>query len=160
MKTGGCMAQPIQVRTVLSEDMTFSDGLDEFLQVRTSLYKHLSYPYIAARDQSREIFNYSMIQGPASLMFSWIPIPVTELTDFKFDFKTYNLGRYFSPLYAICYPDPRSSSLMMHYMYRVKLITPEHLEALHVNSLKVIEQGIDNPDITIGELLDSLNKIN
>lgn len=160
MKTGGCMAQPIQVRTVLSEDMTFADGLDEFLKVRTSLYKHLSYPYIAARDQSREIFNYSMIQGPASLMFSWLPIPVTELTDFKFDFKTFNLGRYFSPLYAICYPDPRSSSLMMHYMYRVKLITPEHLEALHVNSLKVIEQGIDNPDITIGELLDSLNKIN
>ena len=73
MKTGGCMAQPIQVRTVIEEDKTFSEALDEFLRVRTSLYKHLSYPYIAARDQFREMYNFSMIQGPASLMFSWLP---------------------------------------------------------------------------------------
>ncbi len=157
IKTAGCMAQPIQVRTVINEDMTFSEALDEFLHVRTSLYKHLSYPYITARDQFREMYNYSMIQGPAALMFSWLPIPVTEFKDFKFDFKTFNLGRYFSPLYAICYPDPQSESVILHYMYRVKLITPEHLEAFHENTLKVIEKGIENPDITIGELLDSLN---
>ena len=150
------MAQPIQVLTRIEESMTFSEGLDEFLRTRTSLYRHLSYPYISARDQFREINNYSMIQGPAALMFSWLPIPVTEFTDFKFDFKTYNLGTYFSPLYAICYPDPQSETLALHYMYRVKLITPENLEALHNNTVKVIEQGIANPDIMIGELLDSL----
>ncbi len=157
MKTGGCMAQPLQVRTLLTEDMTFAQGLDEFLKVRTSLYKHLSYPYIKARDQFREMYNYSMIQGPASLMFSWLPIPVNAFNDFKFDFKTYNLGRYFSPLYAICYPDPQSSSVILHYMYRVKLISSEDLEALHNNTIKVIAKGIENPDITIGELLDMLN---
>ncbi|MBQ3537877.1 MAG: hypothetical protein IJA39_04775, partial [Clostridia bacterium] len=125
------------------------------LRTRTSLYRHLTYPYISARDQFREINNYSMIQGPASLMFSWLPIPVTEL-GFKFDFKTYNLGRYFSPLYAICYPDPNDLTIAMHYMYRVKLITPENLYALHNNMVKILEKGIENPDITIGELLDSL----
>ncbi len=157
MRTGGCMAQPIQVITVIDENMTFAEGLDEFLRVRTSLYKHLSYPYISARDQFREMYNFSLIQGPASLMFSWLPIPVTELTEFNFDFKTYNLGRYFSPLYAICYPDPQSASIMLHYMYRIKLISPRQLEAMHNNTVKVIEKGIENPDITIGELLDMLN---
>ncbi|MBR3767441.1 MAG: hypothetical protein IKL10_04265 [Clostridia bacterium] len=156
-RTGGCMAQPLQVRTVINEDMTFTQALDEFLAVRTSLYRHLTYPYTVARDQFREMYNYSLIQGPASLMFSWLPIPVTEFKDFKFDFKTYNLGRYFSPLYAICYPDPQSASIALHYMYRVKLINPGHLDALHNNTLKIIEQGIENPEITIGELLDSLN---
>ena len=158
MKTGGCMAQPIQVQTYIEEDKTFSEALDDFLRVRASLYRHLTYPYTAARDQLREIYNYSLIQGPASLMFSWLPIPVTELKDFRFDFKTYNLGRYFSPLYAICYPDPQKESIAMHYMYREKLITPEQLTALHNNMVKVIEMGIENPDIKIGELLDSLQK--
>ena len=46
----------------------------------------------------------------------------------------------------------------MHYMYREKLITPEQLTALHNNMVKVIEMGIENPDIKIGELLDSLQK--
>lgn len=157
MRTGGCMAQPIQVLTRIEEDMSFSEALDEYLRTRTSLYRHLSYPYTTARDQLREIYNYSLIQGPASLMFSWLPLPVTEFNDFKFDFKTYNLGRYFSPLYAICYPDPQGESIAMHYMYRMKLITPENLKDFHNNTVKIIEKGIENPDITIGELLDSLD---
>ncbi len=154
MHTGGCMAQPLQVLTRIEEDMTFSQALDEFLRTRTSLYRHLTYPYTTARDQLREIYNYSLIQGPASLMFSWLPVPVTEFTDFKFDFKTYNLGRYFSPLYAICYPDPQNATIALHYMYRMKLVTPEHVAALHNNMEKIIEKGIENPDITICELMD------
>ncbi len=157
MRTGGCMAQPIQIQTYIEEDKTFSEALDEFLRVRTSLYRHLTYPYTDARDQLREIYDYSLIQGPASLMFSWLPIPINEF-NFKFDFKTYNLGRYFSPLYAICYPDAKNEAIAMHYMYREKLITPEQLTALHNNMVKVIEMGIENPDIKIGELLDSLQK--
>ncbi len=157
MRTGGCMAQPIQVLTRIEEDMTFSQALDEYLRTRTSLYRHLTYPYTDARDQLREIYNYSLIQGPASLMFSWLPVPVTEFRDFKFDFKTYNLGRYFSPLYAICYPDPQEETIAVHYMYRMKLVTPGNLINLHNNTIKIIEKGIENPDITIGELLDSLD---
>mgnify|MGYP003294074583 CR=1 FL=1 len=154
MRTGGCMAQPLQVLTRIEEDMTFSQALDEFLRTRTSLYRHLTYPYTTARDQLREIYNYSIIQGPAALMFSWLPVPVGEFTDFKFDFKTYNLGRYFSPLYAICYPDPQNETIALHYMYRMKLVTAEHLVALHNNMIKIIEKGIENPDITISELFD------
>lgn len=158
MKTGGCMAQPLQVQSYIEENMTFSEALDEFLRVRTSLYKHLTYPYTVARDQLREIYDYSLIQGPASMMFSWLPIPVTEFKDYKFEFKTYNLGRYFSPLYAICYPDPKTQSIALHYMYREKLISPADIEALHNNTVKILELGIANPDITIGELLDALQK--
>ena len=46
--------------------------------------------------------------------------------------------------------------MILHYMYRVKLISPEQLEAFHKNTIKVIKKGIENPDITIGELLDML----
>ncbi len=154
MKTGGCMAQPLQILTRIEENMTFAEALDEFLRTRTSLYRHLTYPYTTARDQFREMNGYSVIQGPASLMFSWLPVPVAEFTEFKFDFKTYNLGRYFSPLYAICYPDPQNNTIALHYMYRVKLVTPENLIDLHNNTVKIIENAVANPEITIGELLD------
>ncbi len=156
MKTGGCMAQPLQILTKIEEGMTFAEALDEFLRTRTSLYRHLTYPYTTARDQFREMYNYSLIQGPAALMFSWLPVPVTEFTEFKFDFKTYNLGRYFSPLYAICYPDPKDCTIALHYMYRSKLVTPENLVALHNNTVKILEKATENPDVTIGELLDML----
>ena len=155
----GCLAQPIQVRTIIPETATFEEGLNEYTTVRTNLYRHSEYPYITARDMSRDMYNYSLIQGPACMMFSWIPVPLDTATmGFKFDFKTYDLGRYFTPLYAICSPDPKDKGINLNYMYRIKLSKKEDIEALHANAMKVIMAGIENPQITMKELLDMCSK--
>ncbi len=154
-KMSGCLTQPIQVRTLIPETSTFEEALNEYTRVRTQLYRHMDYPYITARDLSRDMYNYSLIQGPACMMFSWIPIPIDlDSYGFKFDFKTYDLGRYFTPLYTICSPDPKDKGINLNYMYRVKLSKKEHIEKLHENAMKVILAGIENPSITVKELLD------
>lgn len=154
-KMSGCLVQPIQVRTIIPETATFEEALNEYTRVRTQLYRHMDYPYITARDLSRDMYNYSLIQGPACMMFSWIPIPI-DLNEFgiKFDFKTYDLGRYFTPLYTICSPDPKDKGINLNYMYRVKLSQKNQIEALHKNAVKVVLAGIENPNITVKELLD------
>jgi hypothetical protein len=151
----GCITHPIQVRTILDEDVTSADALKEFTRVRTQLYRHLEFPYLKALLMSREIYGYGSMQGPACMMFSWLPIPL-DLGggDIKFDFRTYDLGRYFTPLYTICSPDPKDKGINLNYMYRVKLSRKEQIEALHKNAVKVILAGIENPDIKIGDLLD------
>ncbi len=154
-KMSGCLVQPIQVRTIIPETATFTEALNEYTSVRTQLYRHMDYPYITARDLSRDMYNYNLIQGPACMMFSWIPVPIDlERFGIKFDFKTYDLGRYFTPLYTICSPDPKDKGINLNYMYRVKLSQKEHIEALHKNTVKVVMAGIENPNITIKELLD------
>lgn len=154
-RMSGCTVQPIQVRTIIEEDATFEQALGEYTSVRTQLYRHMDYPYITARDLSREMYNYNLIQGPACMMFSWIPVPL-DLDSYgvRFEFKTYDLGRYFTPLYTICSPDPKDKGINLNYMYRIKLSKKEQIERLHENALKVIMAGIDNPQITVKELLD------
>lgn len=148
------MAQPIQVRTVISSDKTFAEALNEMFAVRASLYKHLKFPYVHALEILRRLYNHKRIQAPAALMFSWLPIPVNRLNDFKMEFRTYNLGRYFAPMYLMCYPDAQSRGIVAHYMYRTKLITPEQVDDLHRNTIKIVLKGIENPDVTIKELFD------
>ena len=155
----GCLTQPLQVRTIIPETATFQDGIDEYTRVRTDLYRHSEYPYITARDMSRDMYNYSLIQGPACMMFSWIPVPVDTGTEgLNFDFRTYDLGRYFTPLYTICSPDPKDKGINLNYMYRIKLSKKEDIEILHKNAMKVILAGIENPQITVKELLDMCSK--
>ena len=157
-RMSGCLVQPVQVRTIIKEDQTFMDGVNEYTSVRTQLYRHTDYPYITARDMSRDMYNYSLIQGPACMMFSWIPVPIDlDAHGIKFDFQTYDLGRYFTPLYTICSPDPTDKGINLRYMYRVKLSEQKHIEALHKSCMKVVLKGIENPDITIRELLDMCN---
>ena len=158
MRTGGCMAQTLQVRTIIPETDTFRQGMDEIFRVRTQLYRYLSFPFIYARGMLMKMYGHTTTQGVASFMFSWLPIPIDRLADFKFEFKTYNLGRYFNPLYAICYPDPVTQGIKMHYMYRCKVVTPEQVRALHDNMVNIVRRGIENPDIPIKELLDGVKR--
>jgi len=158
MRTGGCMAQTLQIRTIIPETSTFTEGLDETFRVRTQLYRYLSFPFVYARGMLMKMYNHSATQGVAAFMFSWLPIPIDRLTDFKFDFKTYNLGRYFNPLYAICYPNPETRGITMHYMYRCKVVSPENVKSLHDNMVKIILSGIETPDVLIKDLLDSVKR--
>ena len=157
-RMGGCVAQPLQLRTILTEEMTFEEALKETFDVRTQLFRHSQFPYGAALQLSRDIYNYSAIQGPACMMFSWIPVPTLGGLPFHLDFRSYNLGRYFTPLYVISHPDGVTGGLTLNYMYRVKLSTAADIEALHENAVKTILAGIENPKITIGELLDAISK--
>ena len=47
-----------------------------------------------------------------------------------------------------------SGRIRINYMYRVKLSTEADIDALHENAVKTILAGIEDPSITIGELLD------
>ena len=150
----GCLAQPIQIRTVMDEDYTFGKAIDETVDVRNTLYRHTDYPYTKSRTMSLDLFGFSPIQGPNSMMFSWIPLPVGGEFGMMFDFRTYNLERYFTPLYSISMPDPEKGGIRMCYMYRTKLSTKQQIEKMHSNMVATVLEGIENPDITLGELLD------
>ncbi|MBQ6421186.1 MAG: hypothetical protein IJK02_08955 [Clostridia bacterium] len=156
MQTGGCMAQTLQVRTIIPEAATFTDGLNEIFKVRTQLFRQLSFPFIYARGMLMKMYGHSATQGVAAFMFSWLPMPVDMMPDAKLDFETYNLGAYFNPLYAICYPDPLTGGIMMHYMYRDKIVTEADVRRLHDNMCRIILQGIEDPDCTVAALMDSV----
>lgn len=152
----GCLAQPLQLRVLLKEDMSFDGAINELVDVRRSLYRHAAYPYTKSRTMSLDLFNYAPIQGPNSFMYSWIPLPVNEELGYSFEFRTYNLTRYFTPLYVITMPDPKDKGFNVCYMYRTKLSTKEQIERLHENMVDTIMAGIENPEITVGELLNNI----
>lgn len=154
----GCLAEPLIFRSKLDENLTFEQALAKLVKIRTTLYRHTQYPYTKARDMSLELFDFGPIQGANAMMYSWIPMPIDDSFPFKFDFKTYNLGRYFTPLYTMTIPDSKDKGINVYYMYRTKLSTPENIEALHSNTLKVILSGIENPQISVKELLDGISK--
>lgn len=152
----GCFAQPLIMRTVIPEEINFTQALEMITDVRMSLYKHADYPYTKARDMFLELFNFGPIQGANSMMFSWIPMPGGDEKFRISDFRTYNLERYFTPVYTIVMPSAKDGGINIYYMYRVKLITEQQIKALHNNTLTAIIKGMKDPQITVKEILDSL----
>jgi len=156
-KTGGCLAQPLQLRVVTEESETFSEAVAKLNSCRNSLLRHMNFPYLESRLLQQKIQNLSTMQGPSCLMFSWLPVAyAAEKSGTDFDFTAYCMGRYVMPLYVFAVPDPKSGGTDFYYMYRTHFIKPEHLELMHSNMIKALETGLADPDITVGNLLDKL----
>jgi len=148
---GGCLAQTLQIITNLEEDKTFIQGIEEMTRVRTELFRNIFYPYPYARGILRKMYNFKATQGQASFMLSWIP-----LTDFdvEFEYRSYYRERTFNPLYILSSTDT-NNNILIQYTYRTKLMNEEDIKNLHNNMVKNILKGIDNPNITLKELMDS-----
>ena len=153
---GGCVTQPLQIRVKTYETDTFAQAVDKIASCRNSLLRHMNFPYLEARFLQQKIYGYATSQGPSCLMFSWLPIGLAAAkSGMKFEYKSYDLGRYTMPLYIFAVPTAEGG-IDFYYMHRTNLITKEQIDLLHENAMKVIKMGIENPEVTVGEILDNL----
>ena len=98
----------------------------------------------------RQMYGLKISQAPSFMMYTWLPM--ISGGDYEVEYKGYCIGRYVMPLYTFVYPDARDMSIVCTYMYRINRILPSQIVALHENMRKAILAGIENPDITIGEI--------
>ncbi|MBQ6324161.1 MAG: hypothetical protein IJI22_04975 [Bacilli bacterium] len=147
---GGCLAQTLQIITNLDENKTFREGIQEMTRVRTELFRNIYYPYPYARNLLRKMYNLKATQGQASFMLSWIPLTDLEI---DFEYTSYYRKRTFNPLYILTSTDT-NNNIFIQYTYRTKIMTKEDVCSLHTNMFKIISKAIDNPDITLKELMD------
>ena len=126
--------------------------------VRAQLYRRADFPYMHARKLQMDILHYRNSQGPSCMMFTWLPLAFPEFNGMHFTFRSHNPGRYIMPMYVFAVPTLEDGGMDLYYLHRVNYINADHIDALHRNAINVILKGIDDPDITIGELLDSIQK--
>lgn len=153
---GGCLAQPLQLRTVTAETETFSEAVRKLASNRNELIRHMNFPYLEALGLQQKEFGFKVTQGPSCFMFSWLPLGLAaDKAPFEFEFTAYCMGRYVMPLYIIVVPTSDGGA-DFYYMYRTNAINSTHIDLLHENAMKAIDMGTENPELTVGELLDNL----
>ncbi len=156
---GGCLTQPVQMRTKMPLTATFSETVREASKLRMSLYRHSNFPYIDALDLERKMYHFNRAQGPALMMYTWLPVDkLGESFDYEIEYRGYALDRYIMPLYTFTFKIPNRESIRFYYLYRTNTITPAQIEALHAGCLQALRIGIGNPDVTLAELYDEAER--
>lgn len=153
---GGCLAQPLQLRTKVQETDTFAEAVHKLSGNRNELIRHMNFPYLEALDLQHKEFGFKVSQGPSCFMFSWLPVGLAaDKAPYEFDFTAYCMGRYVMPLYIFAVPTTDGGT-DFYYMHRTNAISAEHIDLLHKNAMKAMELGYENPDMTVAQLLDQL----
>lgn len=156
---GGCLTQPVQMRTKMPLTATFAETVRDASKTRMSLYRHMNFPYIDALDLERKMYHFNRAQGPALMMYTWLPVEqLGDLFDYEIEYRGYALDRYIMPLYTFTFKIPRKDSIRFYYLYRTNTITSAQIEALHAGALDALRIGIANPDITLSDLYDEVER--
>lgn len=152
---GGCMTQPLPARSVIPENVSFNEAVEQLYGIQSQLFRHMNYPYMDCRELVRKLYGYGPAASPSCMMFTWLPLDVNSLNGWDFRLDGYNLGRYIMPLYTFALPAP-DGGIDLYYLYRTDTISAQQIESLHNNTVAVILKGIEKPETTVGELLDSI----
>lgn len=156
---GGARAVAIPLITSIKEDCTFKDAMAEVSKTMMRLFAHSDFPFMETdKIISAKMEDADALSQKSSMNFSCMPpVPFPEkLKDWNFDFSGFSNG-YFSMLnYTIAVPNMRTGEIQMYYEYNTHYVPKESILEMHNSIIKVFEAGINNPDITIGQIMDSL----
>lgn len=155
-RSGGTVTAPLPWRVHLEEDDTFMSALDKMVDAQVWAFRHMDYPYLEYRDLQRELFNYSAAAGSSTMMFSWMPINEKSINGWEYEYVGYGLGRYIMVLYTFAMKDAHSGCLKLSCLHRTKFVSVEDIKALHNGTKKVLEIALNEPDISIKDLLEKM----
>lgn len=156
-RCGGTMASALPWRIILPEDLTFAQAVEKLKLLQGDIMRHNNYPFITWLENEREMFNYSMVDGTSTMMFSWFPLENDTMNGWEYEFHSYSLGRYVMPLYTYSMKDSTTGGLRFAYLHRINSISDKDIENLHNNTVKALVAGCSNPDMTVGEIMDMLD---
>lgn len=153
-RSGGCRMQALPLRTVIGKDMTFLDALAKVCRTQFAIYRHSDHPTRRIFDLVDELENRKAGSNTASMLFTCMPLSYTPPEDWKVEFGGYSTGRFSFPLYSFTVPSPVDGGLDFYFEFQTYRTSDQNITDLYNNAVKVIEAGIADPHITIGEILD------
>ncbi len=155
-RAGGTLAVPLPWRIVLPEETTFREALEKMAEIQFWAFRHMDYPYLEYRELQKKMYNYSAAAGASTMMFSWFPIEADTMNNWEYEFEGYSLGRYIMVLYTFAMKDSHSGCLKLSCMHRTKFVSVDDINAFHKGTEKALKLGVENPDMTLGEIMDRI----
>lgn len=155
-RSGGCRVNALPLRTVITKDKTFMEAIAHTQQVQFQILRHTDYLFELEKDGLKVWEKRSLFSGTYAMLLSCLPFSFKLPEGWQCEIGNYSNGHFPMPLYTVVVPNFIEGGLDFHFEYMVKVLYPYELKALFEQSVRVMEAGVANPDITIGELMNEV----
>ncbi len=155
-RCGGTLALPMPWREIFEDDMTFNEGLRQLSESQIFLFRHSDVPFAVFRKNEMDRYHLSLVQTANSMMFSYLPAGENAFGDRDYEFMAYNFGHYVMPIYTLTLKSPSTGRFVFSYIYRTCLANSDDVYRFHDGVVRTILKGIENPEKTIGEIMEEI----
>ena len=155
--SGGSRALAHVVRTIFEPSVKFTEALARTDKCNLRIYRYAEFSSVD------EIYLLSRSDG-LSPQYTTIPVLFTFFSrdmvpvpkDMGFELYGSGNGHFVYAQYTMIIPNTVSGGYDCYYEHQTRSISREDILLMHENVLKTINTGISSPEITVGELLESL----
>lgn len=151
--TSGSFVDGVSVRMIIGADKQFDEALGITGELLAKSFRHSICGSFKSVMLSRKLYKRAVFDRYDSTMISYLMISPTEKWDI--DAEWISNGRFSLSLYVIIVRNLLKYDV--YYEYRLKVLKSEDIEACHRGIEQIIELGIENPQMTIGEIIERIN---
>ena len=157
-KSGGTRIHSFPFRTIISEDMTFLEGIHAIRDAQNETFRHTNFDpveYFAYRAKTYPV-DPGKTYEPMSLTYQ--PMTLKEkglnmLGDIKYKTKWYPNGATTQAMYLTVMHRPEDNGLDFNFEHQVEAVSRETLEYFYYYMCKIMFKGIERPNLKIGDIL-------
>lgn len=150
---GGTRATALPLRTIMEEDMPFTDALHAIIEKQTILFRHADMDIMKIFAIGHKNYGYSPLETYTPLHFTFQPVTL-EIHGRPTSTQWYCNGSAGSNAGLSVMDGDGTGALRCYYEYHDRVIKPETLEKIHDYMVRVILAGVEKPDIRMKDLLD------
>ena len=157
-KSGGTRIHSFPFRTVIGEDRKFADALFEIRDLQNEMFRHANFDpvsYFACRAKCYPVAPGQTYE-PMSLTYQ--PMTLKEkgldrLGDIRYKTKWYPNGATTQAMYLTVMHRPDDNGLDFNFEHQIQAVSKEKLEYFYYYLCKIMFKGIENPNLTVGDIL-------
>ncbi len=157
-KSGGTRIHSFPFRTILSEDKTFMEGICCIRDHQNEMFRHANYDpvaYFAHRSKTYRATRGATYE-PMSLTYQPMTLQekgLDKLGDIRYKTVWYPNGATTQGMYLTVMHRPEDNGLDFNFEHQVKAISKEELEHFYYYLCRIMFKGVENPNLTIGEIM-------
>lgn len=158
-KSGGTRIHSFPFRTIFSKDMKFIDAIYAIRDKQNELFRHANYnptEYFAYRSKVYKQPKAGLTYEPMSLTYQPMTLREKGLDDMggiPYKTKWYPNGMTTQAMYLTVMHRPEDNGLDFNFEHQVKAVSRKDLEYLYYYLCKIMFKGAENPQLTIGEII-------
>ena len=157
-KCGGTRIHSFPFRTIISEDKTFIEGIHEIRDRQNEYFRHANYDPVAFFAYQSQVYKKApgRVYEPISLTYQPMSMrdkDLVKLGDIQYKTKWYPNGATTQAVYLTVMHRPDDNGLDFSFEHQIKAVDFKQLEYLYYYVCKIMFKGVENPDLTIGEII-------
>ena len=157
-KCGGTRIHSFPFRTIISEDKTFIEGIHEIRDRQNEYFRHANYDPVAFFAYQSQVYKKApgRVYEPISLTYQPMSMrdkDLVKLGDIQYKTKWYPNGATTQAVYLTVMHRPDDNGLDFSFEHQIKAVDFKQLEYLYYYMCKIMFKGVENPDLTIGEII-------